>query len=367
VAERRVDATSNSARTAIEDLLDVAVASGIELHPALEVRERDGHISLHVAAPDGEVLIRLPEDLLVPVGDATWDASGDVLRVVQHDPSASPAQRELADAHVALYNATHKIRWVNRSLPRVALSSDPAAIDAIRLLRPAFATRVVDVAQAFVSTRINREGSLMPVVDFLDHHPSGAPLQVRDGSMTIAVEHGGSGTKCFACYGSHLDVVDLVLGHGYVDRGVRFARSLPVNVDIPGVGNVSVLAGRTTPVSNLDPPRISMSDDRLTLSHLTFELGHVDRLVTVVHLAVTAFLSRQTDTLGDPAALSRDVVAGLVDANIEVLRRVESELAGSTIEASQAVCAASRSQRHILDQIRRDGILSGRRSSHCDR
>jgi hypothetical protein len=363
VGPRRVDATSKAASRAINDLLDVAIASGIELHSALEVRERNGQVSLHASVPEGETLIRLPEGLLVPLGKATWDVSGDALRVVQHDSSANAVQRELADAHVALYNATAKIRWAKRALPRVALSSDPAAIDAIRLLRPKFATRSADVAQAFLDTRVNREGHLLPVVDLLDHHPGVAPLQVVDGGMTIPAEHGGAGTKCFASYGSHFDAVDLVFGYGYVDHGTRFVRSVPVSVDVAGVGTVSVLVERTTPVSGLDPPRVSMSADQLVLSHLTFELGHVDRLVTVVHLAVAAFLNRQTSATSEPAALSREVVAGLVDANIEIVSRVETALAGSSSEAAQAVSAACRHQGRILDQIRHEGMLASGHSS----
>ena len=62
------------------------MANGAEVHPRLEVVERDGQMSIHADAADGDTLIRLPEDLLVPVDGMTWDVSDDRLSIVQPRP-----------------------------------------------------------------------------------------------------------------------------------------------------------------------------------------------------------------------------------------------------------------------------------------
>ena len=64
-----VAATSADARAAIDTMVDPTLAGGAHFDPLLEIRERDGDMSLHADAPDGEALVRLPTELLVPVGD----------------------------------------------------------------------------------------------------------------------------------------------------------------------------------------------------------------------------------------------------------------------------------------------------------
>ena len=68
-----VAATSADARAAIDTMVDLTLAGGAHFGPLLEIRERDGDMSLHADAPDGEALVRLPTELLVPVGEAERD------------------------------------------------------------------------------------------------------------------------------------------------------------------------------------------------------------------------------------------------------------------------------------------------------
>ena len=53
---------------------------------------------------------------------------------------------------VAVYNATAKISWAERSLPVLALRTVPSAVAAIRTLRPRFATQPISVPETFIRT-----------------------------------------------------------------------------------------------------------------------------------------------------------------------------------------------------------------------
>ena len=357
----RVDATSPAAKAAIEDLLDCAISSGIEVHKSLQVRERDGQISLHADAPRGDVLVRVPEDLLVPVAETGWGTSDDVLSIARHDPTASAPQRELIEAHLAVYNSTGKIRWARNTLPVMVLSRDAAVASTVRLLRPSFPQESPSTAEGFINTRLYQQavtcdGVLMPVIDFLNHHRRGAKLLIDDGAMTVRVEHAAGDMQCFASYGSRRDLLDLALGYGFVDPAVRFARSLAVSTDIPGFGNVEVLGRRREAVSSLDPPQITMERKRLSLSHLSFHAEHPDRVVSVLQLAVGSYLAQHVDPPHEPLLTARAVVAALASANIDLLRRAESQLADSTTEAAHVLSAAISGQRDIIEQVRRNAM-----------
>jgi hypothetical protein len=377
----RVDSTSSAARSAIEEMLAIAVANGAELHPLLEVRERDGQMSLHADAAEGETLIRLPEELLAPVDGVVWDASDDRLTIVEHDPAATAVQRELAELHVALYNATGKIRWARSTLPAVALYNDPAAVAAVRLLRPAFARQEQPIAEAFITTRVYRDGAgadqapsepvasgrrfLMPVIDLLNHHAQGAPFRVADGAMTIVVECPGADTQCFVRYRSRCDPLQMALGHGFVDSASQFARSAPLSLELAGLGTVEVAGTHPTTRSSLDPPRVTMEPGRLWLSHVIFPARHPVRMVGVLQLAVAAYLATHADAAPDPSAATSELVTALAEANLDRLSDARPALAGSTVDAAQVVVGAIDAQRLIIERVVRH--LSVGRASVPDR
>ena len=49
------------------------------------------------------------------------------------------------------------------------------------------------------------------------------------------------------------------------------------------------------PVSSLDPPQVTIEPGRLSLSHVTFDAAHPERILAVLQLAVAAYLARQVE------------------------------------------------------------------------
>ena len=362
----RVDATSPTARVAIEEMISLAVDNGAELHPSLFVRERDGQMSVHADASDGEPLIRLPVEVLVPIDDTVWETSGGRLSVAGPDHNATPMQQELAERLVAVYNATDKIRWAETTLPAIAFRNDPDATVAVQSLRPGFSAGSRSVADAFVRTRLfrwSRPNSttdtahepgrrfLMPVIDLINHNELGAPYQLGSGAMTISVAHPGASTECVVRYGARRDPLDLAISHGYVERNATLARSVPVTVEAADDLLVHVRGTRLEVRSELDPPRISMERGRLTLSHATFEPGRPDRFVTFLRLAIAAYQAKYEIQSIDVEGISWEVTRRLAEANVDRLLMTQQQFARSASPAATIMIAAADEQRRIIEEV----------------
>jgi hypothetical protein len=325
-------------------------------------------MSVHADVPEGDVLVRLPADLLIPMDGAQWDSSGDDLVIVRHDGRASTVQRELAGALVAVYNATRKVEWARAVLPGPALGDRADVVELIRTLRPGFATHGVSVADAFVQTRVLRwspsagasagdQGRyLMPVIDLINHHERGAPWGRADSELAINAAYPMGGSQCFVRYSARQDPLDLALSYGFAESSCTLARSVPVTVDVDDLGTVEVVGQRLQTKTVLDPPTVAIDDDRLRLSHVTFDTRHPNRLMGMLQLAVSAFLAKQPRTggRGEAADLTTALIGVLVESNLDRLEEVRLELVregvgGATGTVSRAIDQQQRLLRTFAD------------------
>lgn len=348
-------------------MISLAVSHGAVLHPGLFVEEDRGHVSVHADADDGENLITLPASLLVPVDRTIWDDSGDTISITKHDPAATQIQRDLAASLVAVYNATEKISWAKATLPTVALAKDPAAIAAIRLLKPRFLKSVPSVADAFINTRVlgSQAGSrqkvpgqgekaasyLMPVVDLINNSDRGTHFDADVNELRMAVAHAGRDTECFARYAARRDAVDIAVSYGYAPRGLTIARSVPMSVDLEGLGRVEVSAESLRPRARLDAPRIDMAPGLLRLSHVVFDAERPDQVIGLLEMAVAAYLARHGTGSTNARTITRCIVDAVAHTNLDVLLRVRRELAGSTGPAYTVLGDAIDEKIQVIDRL----------------
>lgn len=365
----RIDASSPAVESALRELVELAVSAGVEVHPDMRLREHDGHMSIHADASDGELLIRLPQHLLVPMDGAVWDVVDDRLVITQHAAAATSEQRELAEAIARVYDVTDKVEWAMTSLPRAALRDSPEAVEAIRSIRPDFGARSAPVADAFLQTRVLRwpvdpERSdaehgrfLMPIVDLINHHAQGASWRRMDDVLSIAVAHATGDSECLVRYRARQDPLDVALGYGFVDDSCTLVRSVPATVEVHGLGVVEVAAHRVEARTALDPPTVEIEAGRLRLSHVTFDADHPDRLAGMLRLAVAAFIARQGSASAcDASTATSTLVESLLDANLIDLEHarveLERELGGSP--AAATVLRAIEEQVRLLSDFRKN-------------
>ena len=87
---------------------------------------------------------------------------------------------------------------------------------------------------------------LIPVVEFMNHHSSGAvfeSLYSKKGNVlaTQAAMPLEGSRECFTRYG-RFDALDTYLHYGFIDEGANYLRSVPMQIDLGGVGVIRVRA-----------------------------------------------------------------------------------------------------------------------------
>jgi hypothetical protein len=82
----------------------------------------------------------------------------------------------------------------------------------------------------------------MPIIDFMNHHLQGSPVQLEDGAendgfLTVAKSAPipGAGNQCFAFYGLN-DRFDTWMAYGFIDDMAPFVRSIPMQIELPQLG-----------------------------------------------------------------------------------------------------------------------------------
>lgn len=340
----------------VADFLASTVHTLIELggwiHPEARIVARDGDLRIDCSAPEGEPLIRVPVDAMLPITRVDWSDSNQHLSIDAIHDWPDSANLALLLTQIGLHNSCSKIPRLASSHPSASADFDEELIAAIRELRPTFRTRPMSPAQVFWATRTFRlpafstqpEPVAIPLVDALNHHPDGALGQWHDGSFTVDIRRPTRTSECFVNYGHQRDALDTALVYGFVDRVPEFAHSAPVSLTIPEVGSVSVLDHGRSPDGEILPLVAEYIDGTWILNRLTFHGPNT--------------LSSLLQITGETEDWCRHVLDTIARANVELLERLEFLLtSGNDHPAQSIVAGASEHQRSILNRFLK--IFSG--------
>ena len=338
---------------------------GAQIHPGLCIVERGGHFTIYCTTTDitaGQHLFHLPLALLIPVDGIQWADSQQTLALAATPDHLSTVQRQLLDLHIELYNLTKKLEWAVHNHPQIALQSAPHLLSMLSLIQPDFTGTPAKVADVFLQTRVFHltvasdadagKNVLMPLIELLNHHPKGAAFQVGNGALFMAVKQPMGQTECFARYGGHRDALDLALHYGYADLNTPFAHSAPVKVTVRGLAHIRVQGLRMKAAHALTPPRITLEEGGVVLSHLVCDRQHPQRLNAVLHLVVQLLTRRY----GLPAQAEKDVQqelrTALYQANAILLADLHAAATAlaSTLPAAALVMQAIRQQARIMEE-----------------
>lgn len=122
-------------------------------------------------------------------------------------------------------------------------------------------------------------------------------------------------------------MLDLALHCGYLDLTTPFAFSAPVSIDVPGISQIRVGAGRSRPTHPFGPPHLDWDDSGLTISHFCCHLEHPERVQAILRLVLTA-AARKRGCIGHQAAsLVDQAMTDLFQANLLLLQQLETAAA----------------------------------------
>jgi hypothetical protein len=347
----------------LEQIAQLCAAHGAHWQPELQVEVRQG--SLRLLAPPGTSgeLITMPTALLVPIAGARWAESTEELQLLEPPALASAVQKDLLQLHIALYNATGKLRWWSQQHPARLVEASAAIADVVASLKPANRQEPKErsAAEGFLATRSfgwkpspdqeDHVPVLMPLIDLLNHHHRGAPFRISDGAMRIQADQAGS-SECFAHYGHRRDVLDLALHYGYCDHSTPFAHSAPLEIAVDGVGHIRVEhQGQRAPLHPFDPPRVTLEADGLRLSHLCCHLEHPARVSTMLRLALKGSLKRRGHTEQVAARLAEQGLQAVAAANISLLDQLRHATEASQHPGAAILAAAAQRQAAIISAV----------------
>ncbi len=248
----------------LERNLKLTTEVGAAFSNDMVIKCLDGALSVEAPRESvGKPLISLPFDCVLPVDFFQLSVAEDNIIISSHEQGLTNECVTRMEALLELYNLTRKLAWHRRTSPWTLLALYPELFEHVRLqlandlvtMFSKFATSGDEDAltlASFLHTRAYdyREYEnapplqvLLPVIEFLNHHLQGAPVQLEDGPddngalMTIKRSVSISGNECFAFYGLY-DSFDTWMSYGFIDESAPFVRLVPMTIDLPRVGTI---------------------------------------------------------------------------------------------------------------------------------
>ena len=328
-------------------LLELLADGGGWLHPSARLVARDGQLSVHASVEPGELLVRIPAELLVRVGRVDWSAAGGVLTPAAISPEINGLELEALFLLIGLLNQSGKIADLLGTHPLLAENLSPRLVEAVSALRPSFGSAQPDPVSLLWSTRCFRmsydggtaEPVAVPILELMNHHSRGAIAEPANGGFAVQAQvlHDD---ECFLDYGRDRDAISMAILYGFADTSARCAHSAPLQIEVPGVGEVIVSAcGRNENGEQL-PMNVIADGAKILINRMTFG----DSYAPVTELVAAS--SRDV-------AVSRRIVDSIREANIALLQEVSS--AASDAPAAETLRKAAEIQRLLVMNSRVDG------------
>lgn len=243
--------------------------AGGYIDPDIRLESKNGSLSVYSDSKkrDHDHVILLPHECLVPFDGVDVVVKDNQFVVEKKPDDYSARESELLDAMVEVYNRTNKIQIQKDDCPWITIAKEPELLDKILKARTfnekfKFYKNLIDegneekllVSSFFHSRFLGHKHPetkkprrvLMPIVDYLNHSYMGSGFNSKtDQTKTynyIAIQNKRpilSSSECYAYY-NILDALDTYLLYNFIDTEVPFVRSVPLDINIPSIGNIRV-------------------------------------------------------------------------------------------------------------------------------
>ena len=335
-------------------LLELLADGGGWLHPGARLVARAGQLSLHASAEPGELLLRVPAELLVRVGRVDWSVNDGLLTPGAISPEIDGLELEALFVLIGLLNQSGKIADLLDTHPLLADNLPPRLVEAVSALRPSFGSAQPDPVSLLWSTRCFRmsydggtaEPVAVTILELMNHHSRGAIAEPANGGFAVQAQvlHDD---ECFLDYGRDRDAISMAILYGFADTSARCAHSAPLQIEVPGVGEVVVSAcGRNANGEQL-PMNVIADGAKILINRMTFG----DSYAPVTELVATS---------GIDVAASRSIVDSIREANIALLEAVSTS--ASDAPAAVTLQKAAEIQRLLVMNSPGDGDFTARSS-----
>ena len=282
-------------RSVLDSLVTLVTSNGGRLNPGVEIVSANGQLSIHstLDSASQEEIIYVPESCLPSLDDFNVFLDGDKMIA---EPGAgnkvSDLHAEMINRMLDLYNLTGKISEHRLSFPVLALKNAPAIMSHLYTggqCRPGndkAGDSEHEIIDSFFGSRrfsyVTNAGVkkvIMPIIDCLNHHCSSPGYRQvglnGTGERGIATYHSrplASSSECFVRYTEDNDALGLYIKYGFVDLASTIVRSIPLYIDIYGVGRIKV--------NRFVLPKVALEKIPAEAQDLHYYFPHIKRLNT---------------------------------------------------------------------------------------
>ncbi len=273
----RLECDSGEVERHLGKLAGLIERHGGLLDKRLVIRCRDGNFSLHGKdnSAANRWLARLPPACLLPVKQFELTVAEEGFCIASHTAELSGGRLELLEVFLALLNETGKAASLRESVPAMLKLDDPGLYARLAEGRaqPEAEAKPAGPGQLLVDTLVKSRAIakgidghvgepdvvFMPLIDFANHHPLAPAFGclIEPGGQHLLALMGFfpvAGTmECFVRY-SEYDAYDAFMHYGYVERNACFVRSIPMEIDLPGLGRIKLRASATPVMHKIVPP-----------------------------------------------------------------------------------------------------------------
>ncbi len=241
-------------------------------HSELVIHDRGGSLSIETKEPMaiGKEIIRLSRDILLPADQYEVTVkNGEFIVDFPKHSNLSTLQKKLTECMMALYSLTDKVSLHQELSFLLSIAPYPNLLELLGQGR-FFGKRFNEssekvkkglegealnhfISDTFLKTRhlgyedhirASSVSILMPIVDFLNHHWSGATFNVgigvRPGDLSVLAQQVVEGSlECYAFYGI-MDAFDTLIRYDFVDTNAPIIRSIPMELEVPDIGLIRI-------------------------------------------------------------------------------------------------------------------------------
>jgi len=236
-------------------LVDLIKSNDGYVHDELIIVSENGNLSVQAprSVPEKSELIAVPREMLLPTADFDLYLSGDDICIGAAANPTSAAQMAMAEEMLAIYNLCEKIRIHREMSPGRLFFEAPQTFEAL-VLPTQFNIRKKlpakdPILHDFLHTRVfgakavsgdEKQSVLMPIIDFLNHRRMAGGFKLDDARLSVNRFSPLADTdECFVSY-SRMDAQIAYAIYGFVDENSDTVISMPVSIDLPGIGTIDV-------------------------------------------------------------------------------------------------------------------------------
>jgi hypothetical protein len=319
-----IESHDSVVRLSLQRIADAVTANAGEIHPKLTIHHHGERLWITCAADQGSgPLLVVPNELFVPVTQLEWAGIDGKLQFTGSTDSLSPVQKQLLDDMLAIYNQTGKLTQVAERFPAQLLPSDPLLLNWLQEAHSSYKLPKDNPARQFIGTRLNEMppekgddpavGYLMPLIDYLNHHPFGPKYQrTESGAWRIPLEYPITGSdECFVRY-SKTDSLSIAVWHAYYDPHPRHVAALDCELNLSELPPIRIRASFAAN-RKVNAPRLENTEAGVTLHDVVLEKSQRTTLRTFIGLAVRS--KRRELAQPEAETVADELIQLLIEAN----------------------------------------------------